>query len=248
MSEEQSLLESTEEKDLWASIEAIVFVSKEPISPERITEALLACEKNVETRKVNRILATLLEVWADPKRSYGRGLTLKKLGGGYAFVSSIEQAALVKQIFTQKPVELSKSQLEVLSIVAYRQPITRVDVDEVRGVDSSFAIKRLMQLKLLKILGKSEGLGRPLLYGTTKHFLEFFSLNSLNDLPTLKQYESLGPAEVEMDLNSKKLSLKDLFLANKTMLSDEVKRLSDDALKSLDDALLRIDNVEKTSE
>lgn len=250
MNEELLPIEETDEakdQEISASIEAIIFVSKEPISTERILEALLSCEINVDTRKVNRLLGKLLERWADETRGHGRGLTLKKLGGGFSFVSATEQALVVKQIFMAKPVELSKSQMEVLSIIAYRQPITRVDVDEVRGVDSSFAIKRLMQLKLLKILGKSEGLGRPLLYGTTKHFLEFFALNSLNDLPTLKQFESLGQAELEME-SSENLSLKDLFSNNAPMFSDEVKRLSDDALKSLDEALLRIDSVEKPGE
>lgn len=250
MTEEQSLplAETNSSLDLEASIEALIFASKDPITSEQIVEALKACDIEIDTRKVNQIISKLLEKWGNPQKDYGRGLSLKRLGGGFAFTSSTEQATVVKQIFVAKPLELSKSQMEVLSIIAYRQPITRVDVDEVRGVDSSFAIKRLMQLKLLKILGKSEGLGRPLLYGTTKHFLEFFSLNSLNDLPTLKQFESLGQAELEgVDLSGE-VSFKDLFTQKGPMFSDEVKRLSDDALKSLDDALLRIDGVEKTNE
>ncbi len=80
-------------------------------------------------------------------------------------MSAPEQSVVVKNIAVTKPLELSKAQMEVLSIVAYRQPITRLEIDEIRGVDSSFAVKRLMQIKLIKILGKSEGLGRPLLYG-----------------------------------------------------------------------------------
>lgn len=248
MSEDQGLPLKEEDlsEELIASIEALIFVSKEPIGSDKIAEALLSCDIEATARQVSRLLAKLLEKWADEKREHGRGITLKKIAGGYAFVSALEQAHVVKQLSNIKPVELSKSQMEVLSIIAYRQPITRVDVDEVRGVDSSFAIKRLMQLKMLKILGKSEGLGRPLLYGTTKHFLEFFSLNSLNDLPTLKQFEQLGQADLEMDLNSDKLDLKDLFASkNSPMFSDEVKRLSDEALKSLDEALLRVDSVEK---
>lgn len=142
--------------------------------------------------------------------------------------------------------QLTKAQIEVLSIVAYRQPLTRVDIDEIRGVDSSFAVKKLMQLKLLKILGKSEGLGRPLLYGTTKDFLEFFSLNSLNDLPTLKQYDALsaGEEQPELDMNSN-LSLKDLFAEPGTaMFSEEVERMSTEAWQSLDKALLQVETIE----
>ncbi|MCA9507090.1 MAG: SMC-Scp complex subunit ScpB, partial [Myxococcales bacterium] len=179
----------------------------------------------------------------------GRGLVLKDMAGGLVFATAPEHALVVKKIVAQKPLQLSKAQVEVLSIVAYRQPLTRVDIDEIRGVDSSFALKKLMQLKLLKILGKSEGLGRPLLYGTTKEFLEFFSLNSLNDLPTLKQYESLSAGEEtdEIDLSSENVSLKDLFAEAKKspMFSAEVERLSEEALKSLDEALLKANDVEK---
>ena len=143
------------------------------------------------------------------------------------------------KLILEKPIELSKAQVEVLAIVAYRQPITRVDIDDIRGVDSSFALKKLMQLKLLKILGKSEGLGRPILYGTTKEFLEFFSLNSLNDLPTLKQYESLGTDEAgHQGIKHSEVSFKDLFATKSAgIVSEGAEQLSEDALKSLDEAL-----------
>lgn len=238
-----------ETPDLSAMLEALIFVSKEPLTTERMVETLEAAEINVNLSEVKKALSSLMAMWEDPARTHGRGLVLQKIAGGYVFASAKAHAGVVKKIVITKPLELTKAQMEVLSIVAYRQPITRVDIDEIRGVDSSFAIKRLMQLKLLKILGKSEGLGRPLLYGTTKHFLEFFSLNSLNDLPTLKQFESLGRGEEvqSVDLENEQVSLKDLFQdkSNSSMFSNDVQRQSDDALKSLDEALLHIDSVEK---
>ena len=236
-------------ENLQAMLEAMIFVSKEPLSVEKMVEALQAADINIGTKEVNHAIKDLVEKWQDPDRPVARGLQLKRLAGGFVLASAVEQANIVKKLVAEKPVQLSKGQLEVLSIVAYRQPLTRVDIDEIRGVDSSFALKRLMQLKLLKILGKSEGLGRPLLYGTSKDFLEFFSLNSLNDLPTLKQYDALGAGEElsEIDVDGP-ITLKDLFAQNSSaMFSDEVERQSDEALKSLDEAMSRVDSVEKTS-
>lgn len=237
--------------DLEAMLEALIFVSNEPLTIERMVDMLLLSDISCDSRSVRSTLNSLMTKWGAEDRVIGRGMTLEKVSGGYVFVTAIRQASLVRVGLQKKPMELTKSQMEVLSIVAYRQPITRVDIDDIRGVDSSTALKRLMQLKLLKILGKSEGLGRPLLYGTTKYFLEFFSLNSLNDLPTLKQFESLGQGdEVEaVDLNSERVSIKDLFQSqkNNAMNSSEVQRLSDEALQSLDEALVRIDGVEKIS-
>jgi segregation and condensation protein B len=246
--EPQLLLEPL--PDLEPLIEALIFVSREAITIEKIVETLQAADINAQNRDVRLALKSLEAKWSDNARPLGQGLVLKNLAGGWVFATAPQHAMVVKKIIAEKPLQLSKAQVEVLSVVAYRQPLTRVDIDEIRGVDSSFALKKLMQLKLLKILGKSEGLGRPLLYGTTKDFLEFFSLNSLNDLPTLKQYEALGAGEevTEIDFTSENLSLKDLFAEAKKvpMFSSDVERLSEEALKSLDEALLRADNIEKT--
>ncbi|HXW53144.1 MAG TPA: SMC-Scp complex subunit ScpB, partial [Myxococcota bacterium] len=221
----------------------------EPLSLERMVEILSATNVSCDHQTVKLAMRSLFNKWQEDGRAIGRGLMLQKVSGGYLFTTAQKTAVVVKKILSRKMAELNKSQMEVLSIVAYRQPITRVDIDEIRGVDSSSALKKLMQLKLLKILGKSEGLGRPLLYGTTKHFLEFFSLNSLNDLPTLKQFEALGPGDEKdvSDLGSNNVSVKDLFQSQKkgSMFSSDVERLSDEALKSLDEALLRLEGVTK---
>jgi segregation and condensation protein B len=239
-----------DEKDILAMLEAMIFVSKDPLSILQMKEFLHTVQVQIPTSQIKKIIEELMIIWADENRKYGRGLTLQKIAGGYVFTSSPKISFVLKKIAMTKPLELTKAQMEVLSIVAYRQPITKVDVDEIRGVDSSYAVKRLMQLKLLKILGKSEGIGRPLLYGTSKFFLEFFSLNSLNDLPTLKQFEALGQDDMSENVDPSSLpnvNLKDLFRENEngSMFSEDVKKLSIEALKSLDDALLRIDVMEK---
>ncbi|HXW60125.1 MAG TPA: SMC-Scp complex subunit ScpB [Myxococcota bacterium] len=230
--------------ELEAMIEALIFVSPEPITLDKIEE-IINREQEFSRQEIKMALELLFKKWNDEERKIGRGLSLCKVAQGYVFVSAKEHAHLVQKVIEEKPTELTKAQVEVLAIVAYRQPITRVDIDDIRGVDSSFALKKLMQLKLLKILGKSEGLGRPILYGTTKDFLEFFSLNSLNDLPTLKQYEALGPSEEGMLDIDLKVSFKDLFADAKdeSIISKDVERLSDEALKSLDEALIRVDGI-----
>jgi len=237
--------------DLAPLIEALIFVSNEPLSIDKIVEALQSSDILARAKDVKNALKSLEILWNTPDRPLGRGFSLQKINDGYAFVSSAQYSSVIKKIIQAKPIELSKAQTEVLAIVAYRQPLTRVDVDEIRGVDSSFALKKLMQLKLLKILGKSEGLGRPLLYGTTKEFLEFFALNSLNDLPTLKQYESLNAHDEEAALveDRGEVTFQDIFAQchNNVMFSSEVERLSDEALQGLDDALVQVDRVEKSA-
>ena len=238
-------------QELIALLEALIFVSKEPLTPEKMLEALESADIIISNKDLKHTLKQLVERWNNPERELAQGIVLRQISGGYIFASSQEHASVVKKLIQAKPIELSKAQTEVLAIVAYRQPVTRVDVDEIRGVDSSFALKKLMQLKLLKILGKSEGLGRPLLYGTTREFLEFFALNSLNDLPTLKQYESLSANDeaIPVEELEGQVTFKDLFAGseNNTMFSSETERLSDEALKNLDDALIQVERVEKSA-
>lgn len=232
--------------DLESSIEAIIFVSKDPIADDKLLEILKKKYDNLTLKEIKRVTLALMKKWSAPEKEIGGGITLQKIANGYIFTTEEDQADLVSLVAHKKATPLSKTQLEVLSIVAYRQPITRVDIDEIRGVDSSFAVKKLMQFKLLKILGKSEGLGRPLLYGTSRYFLEFFALNSLSDLPTLKQFESLDSGEEQetVDINRGNISVKDLFKDSTQVFSQEAVVKSEEALKGLDEAILKISNLE----
>src|SRR5206468_7526884 len=103
-----------------------------------------------------------------------------------------DDAVGVRQLLPQQPVRLPRAQLETLAICAYRQPITRPEIDDIRGVDSGGTLKTLMERSLVRILGKKEEPGRPMLYGTTKEFLEFFNLRDLKDLPTLREFHELS--------------------------------------------------------
>ena len=111
---------------------------------------------------------------------------------GYQFRSAARNAEAVRDFVAQRPVRLTRAQLETLALLAYRQPITRPEIDEVRGVDSGSAMRVLLERDLIKLLGRKDEPGRPLLYGSTPYFLEFFGLKSLKELPTLREFTELN--------------------------------------------------------
>jgi segregation and condensation protein B len=167
---------------LKSIIESLLFASDKPLPVKKLIE--LTGEKNLEN--VAAAVEALRADYAD------RGVVLHEVGGGYQFRTNPMNAHWVRQLLAGKPVKVSRAQLEVLSIIAYRQPITRPEVDEIRGVDSGGTIKALLDRGLLRVLGKKEEPGRPMLYGTSKEFLEFFNLKDLKDLPTLREFYELS--------------------------------------------------------
>ncbi len=120
-----------------------------------------------------------------------RGIQLHPVAGGWQLRTNPLNAPWVQKLISAKPVRLTRAQLETLAIIGYRQPITRPEIDEIRGVDSGGTLKTLLDRALVRILGKKEEAGRPLLYGTTKEFLGFFNLRDLRDLPTLREFHEL---------------------------------------------------------
>jgi segregation and condensation protein B len=162
-------------------VEALVFASDRPMPAAELARAA----------KANRALVKdLLAELVDEYRS--RGFRLDEVAGGYAFRTSATFAPFVRDLALKKPVRMSRALVETLAIVAYRQPITRPEIDDVRGVDSGPVLKTLLERDLVRILGKKDEPGRPLLYGTTAHFLEFFGLRSIADLPTLREFTELS--------------------------------------------------------
>jgi segregation and condensation protein B len=138
-----------------------------------------------DTARLEAAMARLGEELAE------RGVVLAQVSGGYQLRTASRFASWVQQLIAGRPVRLSRAQLETLAIVAYRQPITRPEIDDIRGVDSSNTLRVLAERQLVRVLGKREEVGRPLLYGTTKEFLDFFSLADLRELPTLREYSEL---------------------------------------------------------
>ena len=162
-------------------LEALVFASDKPL-----TSAELARLASAPLKQTRDLLAQLKSVYAS------RGIVLDEVAGGWLFRTSAQYAPFVRDLTSERPVRLSRAQVETLAIVAYRQPVTRPEIDDIRGVDSGATLKLLLERELLRILGKKDEPGRPLLYGTTSQFLEFFGLKSLKDLPTLKEFTELS--------------------------------------------------------
>jgi segregation and condensation protein B len=180
---------SVSELHLKGVIESLVFAAERPITVAQIAEVARA-----EAREVRKLLQELHAEYLP------RGIHLDEVAGAWQFRSSATNAPFVRELLQAKPVKLTRAQVETLAIVAYRQPVTRPEVDEVRGVDSGSALKVLLERNLIRMIGRKEEAGRPLLYGTTTHFLEFFGMRSLRDLPVLREYTELSP-ESEATLN-----------------------------------------------
>jgi segregation and condensation protein B len=161
-------------------LESLIFVSDKPVSAKRLARTAHATIAEVQP--------LLDELVSDYQQ---RGVRLYFIAGGYQFRSAADSSEFVKSFVAPKPLRLTRAQLETLAIVAYRQPITRPEVDDVRGVDSGSALRMLAERSLVKILGRKDEPGRPLVYGTTGRFLEFFGLSTLQDLPTLQEFSDL---------------------------------------------------------
>jgi segregation and condensation protein B len=173
-------------------LEALVFASDKPMKTGELARLASAPARQVK------------DVMGELRAEYlARGIVLDEVAGGWLFRTNAQYAPFVRELTGGRPVRLSRAQLETLAIAAYRQPITRPEIDEIRGVDSGATLKLLLERDLVRILGKKDEPGRPLLYGTTTHFLEFFNMKSLKDLPTLREFtelsdESLRVAEAEL--------------------------------------------------
>ncbi len=168
-------------------IEALLFVSEKQVTLEQIKSVLGA----IGAADIKKAIEDLKQEY-DEKQS---GMTVQEIAGGYQMLSNAHYATYIRSFYKTKHKEkLSKPSLEVLAIAAYRQPVTRLDVELIRGVNSDGIITNLLEKELLKVAGRKDVPGKPYLYGTTKQFLEYFGLRSLEDLPKLEEFPLLGPA------------------------------------------------------
>ncbi len=178
-----------EDAQLKEVLEALIFVSETPLALDRMKEVL----GGVSKRDLQRLLAEMME----EDRKSGRGIHLVEVAEGFQFRTRPEHADWIRRLKKTKSTALSQPSLETLAIIAYRQPVVRMDIERIRGVDSGGVLRNLLEKKLIKIIGKKDVPGKPLVYGTSKKFLEVFGLKDLADLPTLKDLESLGPPSTE---------------------------------------------------
>ena len=174
--------------ELKRLVEAFIFAAESPISLDRLCQLL---------ERTRADLRPVVEQLQSDFLPGSRGFYLAEVAGGYQFRTDSDLAPWLRKLSKERPFRLSQAALETLSIVAYRQPITRAELEYLRGVDSGGVMKALLEKSLLKILGKKEVPGRPLMYGTSRQFLELFGLRDLNDLPTLKEFSALEPELVK---------------------------------------------------
>jgi segregation and condensation protein B len=178
-----------DEIDIKPILESLFFVSDSPIRLETIVEILPESNKEAILEGIRQIQAE----HEDPSR----GIELTEIAGGYQLRTKPGFAGWVNRLKKMKAVKLSQAALETLAIVAYRQPVIRPAIEEVRGVDSGSVLHTLLEKGLIKMMGRKDLPGRPIVYGTTKTFLELFSLNALSDLPNLQEIQPppVVPAE-----------------------------------------------------
>jgi segregation and condensation protein B len=167
---------------IHAILESLLFAADRPLGIAQLKALLGERDAAVVQAALDRLVAEYAI----------RGIRLQEIAGGWQFRTAPENATWVSRLLAARPVRLGRAQLETLAIVAYRQPITRPEIDEIRGVDCGAVLRTLLDRNLVRILGKKEEPGRPLLYGTTREFLEFFHLKDLRDLPTLREFHELS--------------------------------------------------------
>jgi segregation and condensation protein B len=167
-------------------IECLLFVAEEPLTIERILKIILSANAD-EIRNA-------LKELADEYETRKGGFYLNEVAGGYQIRTRSEYTQWIKRLIQPKQPRLSKASLETLAIIAYKQPIIRSDIEHLRGVDCDGILRTLLERKLIRILGRKELPGRPMIYGTTRYFLEVFDLKDLTDLPTPEEIKDLGSA------------------------------------------------------
>ena len=169
-------------------LESLLLVSAEPLSFEKIRQ-LLGGISRAESREVVRIL--------QEKHPPGSsGILVEEVAKGLQFRTNPANQEHVRKLFDAKPPRFSRAALETLSIIAYKQPATRQEIEQIRGVDCAGALKTLMERRLVKVAGKKDVPGKPFLFGTTREFMEVFSLGSLSDLPSMREIEEFLAASI----------------------------------------------------
>jgi segregation and condensation protein B len=184
------------DETLKALIEAIIYVAPEPVTLEAIVRSL----DGEERERVKAKLRELLEEYERPER----GIHIREVAGGYKFASKPEHHDVLRKFVKslKPPVRLSKPALEALAVIAYRQPVTLPEMNEIRGVDCSGVIHTLLEKKLVVTAGRKNVVGRPILYRTSRDFLVHFGLKDLSELPSLREFEELAQRALGSELTA----------------------------------------------
>jgi segregation and condensation protein B len=214
-------------------VEAILLAAGRPLGLDPLL-ALFSEEERPERGELRAALAALADEYA------GRGIELAEVGSGYRIQIRQEMQPWVSRLWEEKPARYSRALLETLALIAYRQPITRGDIEEVRGVTVSTSImKTLLERDWIRVVGHREVPGRPAMYGTTKQFLDYFNLKNLEELPTLAELRDLGSFTPELQLD-----LPDTIVDNGQMPANDE---PDVAMHMLEEAATLDESAEDTS-
>ena len=162
-------------------VEALLFAAETPLSVRQLRNLL----SELDPEQVGAAVAELRQRYNEEEPD--RGIELVQVAGGWRFRTRADLSPWVRRLYQQTPLRIGRAMLEVLAIVAYRQPVTRAEVDAIRGVDSAGSLRALLERELVRVVGRKDLPGRPQLYGTTKKFLEVFGLRSLGELPALEE-------------------------------------------------------------
>ena len=186
-----------DEVELRSILEGILFVSDSPVKLKTLIDVL----PDVSKESIEQTLQSMKVECEDP----AKGLELVEVAGGVQYRTKPHLAEHINRLKKVKPVKFSPSAMETLAIVAYRQPVIRPEIERIRGVDCGWTLRVLMEKGLVKMMGRKDLPGRPIIYGTTQTFLELFGLNSLVDLPTLKEIQP-PPVVEELEAVEKEIS------------------------------------------
>ncbi len=223
-------------------VETLLFLAERPLSVEELRQAC-----GVDVPRLEKALDQLTGNY----REGPCGIVLHEVAGGWQLRSSPDNSAFARRFLKVKPQRLTRAALETLAIIAYRQPVTRPEVEEIRGVDCGAVVKALLERKLIKILGKKEEPGRPMLYGTTREFLEFFALKDLASLPTLREFHELSEEHREIVEKQPEESIQGIVesLTDPTLQAElEAKKAeSDAALEELEKAMEKADETDRAA-
>ncbi|HEY8271879.1 MAG TPA: SMC-Scp complex subunit ScpB [Pseudobdellovibrionaceae bacterium] len=218
-------LEFVEEERLESIVESILFASDRPVSLASLK--LVFKGTNINTQKLRRTLDNLAVEYAGGQR----GVTLEEVLGGYQLRTKIDNMDFMRRTLKARPFKLSGPALEVLAIVAYKQPLVKSEVDVIRGVESGHLLRALMEKNLVCFEGKSELPGRPMQYGTTRKFLEIFGLRNLKELPTLSQIDELLPEGIGEEDEKEKQTLSTITDSMASMVGSSYSQGEDELMK-----------------
>ncbi|MDD5431808.1 MAG: SMC-Scp complex subunit ScpB [Candidatus Omnitrophica bacterium] len=208
-----------EENNIKSAIEALLFACEKPLLLEQIKKAL----DGIDVSVIRKAIEDLKTEYKDSNR----GMAIIEVAGGYQMISSLNFAPFLKKLFKERHTErLSKPALETLAIIAYKQPITRIEIESLRGVNIDGVMSSLVEKDLIKIAGRKKAPGSPYVYGTTKKFLEHFGLMSLNDLPKMEDFTKLEAQDLKNGLDE--LTAQNQNLAEDNVEQEKAKELVDE--------------------